>query len=445
MKIPRIFHRIWLGGGSVPAEFREFGRSWQQWHPGWKMQLWTDANMPPLANRWAFEHSQSLSGRANVLRYEILHRLGGVYVDSDFECLRSIEPLISDVECFAGQLRDEEFEHGAYAVINNAILGAVPGHPFLRDLIEEAEANMRGIMEDTPLPAYQTGPVFLTAVAQRHPEVKIFPPQVFYPYGPRQRWRRHEHFPRAYAVHHWTLNGLTALRRKPRRLGVRGRPCLSVVLHAVGSPDELRLRWVLEGLREQWVEDFEVIVLGKSHAATARRICTAAGIRLRIRSVPSAGGKRRKNQSARLRNLAVQRGRAPRVLFLDADCLPDPDVIAQHAAYGGRPVLVYGYRRVYPQAKLFPFRDAIDYGSIILHSRLAPDPLYIVPSADRWREANSFCFSAPVAAIRSAGGFDENRAGNEVRDLAGRLAAAGCPAMPTLAGATVTRLGATRR
>jgi hypothetical protein len=107
--------------------------------------------------------------------------------------------------------------------------------------------------------------------------------------------------------------------------------------------------------------------------------------------------------------------------------------------------LVYGYRRVYPTAKLFPFRDTVDYGSIILHSRLAPDPLYIVPSADRWREANSFCCSAPVAAILAAGGFDENRAGNEVRELAGRLAKAGCPAMPSLNGATVTWLGPSRR
>jgi len=426
----------------MPAEFRSFGRSWTRLHPGWKMKLWTSENMPPLANRWAFDHSQSFSGKSNLLRYEILLRYGGVYIDTDFECLRNIEPLIGDLECFAGKHRDEEFEHGAFAVVNTAILGAVPGHPFLRDLVEEAEPNMRDVIADTPISVYQTGPVFLTTVIHRHPEVRIFPPEIFYPYGPRERWRRHERFPRAYAVHHWTLNGLSALNRKRRRLGTRGKPCLSVVLHPANGCDELRLRWVIEGLCEQWVSDFEVITLGGAGSAVIRRAFARFGKRLRIRHVRAPGSmKPRKNESSRLRNLAVRHARAPRVLFLAADCMPDPDVVAKHAVYGGRPVFAYGYRRLYPRAKLFPFRDTIDYGSVIMHSRLARRPLYVVPSSARWREASSFCFSAPTAIIRASGGFDESRRSNEVRDLARRLTARGCPTMPTLTGATVTWLG----
>jgi len=445
MKIPRIFHRIWLGDRPMPADFKAFGRSWTRLHPGWKMKLWTEANMPPLANRWAFDHSRSFAGKSNLLRYEILLRFGGVYIDTDFECLRNLEPLIGDLECFAGHHRDETFEHGAYAVVSTALLGAVPGHPFVRDLVEEAEANMREVINDTPVSLYQTGPVFLTAVIQRHPEVRVFLPEVFYPYGPRERWRRHERFPKAYAVHHWTLNGLSALSRKPRQLGVNGRPCLSVVLQPVKACDPLRLRWVLEGLREQWVDDFEVLVPGAALASAIRRICAAAGIRLRIRRLPAVGGQRQKNRSAWLRNIAVRQARAPRILFLDADCLPDPDVVAKHAVYGERPVLLYSYRRIYPKAKLFPFRDAIDYGSIVEHSRLGRRLVYIVPSGDRWRETNGFCFSVPTAAVRSAGGFDGNFAGDEVRDLARTLAKAGCPAFPTLNGATVTWLGPSRR
>jgi hypothetical protein len=426
----------------MPAEFKAFGRSWQRLHPGWKMKLWTEANMPPLTNRWAFNHSRSFSGRANVLRYEILLEMGGVYIDTDFECLRNIEPLLGDVECFAGHHRDEEFEHGSFAVANNAIMGSVPGHPFLRDLIEEAEANMRGVMDQTRLPAYQTGPVFLTTVIQRHPEVKIFPPEVFYPYGPRERWRRHERFSRAFAVHHWTLNGITALRRKPRSLGIRGKPCLSVVLQPVRSCDAMRLEWVLEGLCEQWVQDFEVIAMGGQWARSLDRVIARFDTRLRIKRVSAPEGNRAKNVSARLRNLAVRQARAPRVLFLDSDCLPDPDVIGNHAVYGVRPVLAYGYRRLYPKAKLFAFRDTIDYASIILVSRLSGRPVYIVPSAERWRQASRFCFSAPTSAIIASGGFEENRTSDEVRGLARRLAKAGCPTLPVLTGATVTRLGA---
>jgi hypothetical protein len=444
MIIPRIFHRIWLGNRPMPPEFKAFGRSWLRLHPGWKMKLWTDANMPPLANRWAFDHSRSLSGKSNLLRYEILLRFGGVYVDTDFECLRNLEPLIGELECFAGQHREETFEHGAYAVINTALLGAVPGHAFIRDLVEEAEANMRGVIDDTDISVYQTGPVFLTNVIQRHPEVCIFAPRVFYPYGPRERWRRYERFPHAYAAHHWTLNALSALQRKPRRLGRGGKPCLSIVLHPAKGCDALRLRWVLEGLAAQWVDDFEVLAWGGAPSASLRRVYAGFRGRLKIRHLTLPAGKRPRNGSAWRRNLATRRALAPRVLFLDADCMPDPDVVGKHAAYGGRPVLMYGYRRTYPRAKLFPFRDTIDYGSIIRNSRLGPS-LYIVPSSSRWREANGFCFSAPKALILSAGGFSENLPANEVRGLARRLARSGCPTLPSLTGATVTRMGTAGR
>jgi hypothetical protein len=438
IEIPRVFHRIWLGDRPLPAEFRDFGKTWERLHPGWRMRLWTAANLPPLANRWAFQRSRSYSGKANVLRYEILLRHGGVYLDTDFECLRNIEPLLGGVSCFAGYHRDQAFEHGSFAVVNNAILGAVPGHPFLRDLVAEAETNMRGIMEDNPIPAYQTGPIFLTAVVHRHPEVKLFPPGVFYPYGPRERWRRHERFPGAYAVHHWTLNGMSAIRRKSRRLGVRG-TCLTVVLHPVVAGDALRLNWVLEGLCEQWVSDFEVILPGV--AGRLARIAAGFRKRLRIRHLVIPRSGRRENRSAWLRNRALRAARSPRILFLDSDCLPDPDVIGNHAGYRTAPVLLTSFRRLYPAAKLFPFRDTVDYGSMLHHSLTARRRAHLVPARGRWRSVNAFCFSAPTRLLRAVGGFAESPAGDEVRDLARRLDEAGCPTVPTLTGATVTWLG----
>jgi hypothetical protein len=160
-------------------------------------------------------------------------------------------------------------------------------------------------------------------------------------------------------------------------------------------------------------------------------------------AVPRGGGK--KGGSARLRNLALRAARAPRTLFLDADCLPDPDVVETHAIYGSRGVFIYGFRRIYPKAKLFPFRDVVDYGSIIRHSKPEAPRRHIVPSGGRWREAKSFCFSAPTSAIRSSGGFAEGRLGGEVRDLARRLEIAGCPTLPCLQGGTVTCLGFERR
>ena len=61
-------------------------------------------------------------------------------------------------------------------------------------------------------PNRQTGPYFVTAeleayactsVGRQH-KVVVFPPEMFYPYHFSEPERRHENFPGAVAVHHWS-------------------------------------------------------------------------------------------------------------------------------------------------------------------------------------------------------------------------------------------------
>ena len=131
-----------------------------------------------------------------------------------------------------------------------------------------------------------------------------------------------------------------------------------------------------------------------------------------------------KNQSAAYRNLALRHARAGRILFVDLDCMPDSDVVARHAVHADRDVLVYGYRRIYPREKLFPFRDAIDYGGVFDASARGNSPVYIAPSSFRWRDVQSCCFSAPSVlrcraymAPPSHGSAPSGRAGKMARDL----------------------------
>ncbi len=49
-----------------------------------------------------------------------------------------------------------------------------------------------------------TGPPFLTRVLREHPEVMVFPREVFYPYRWDERHLAGGPFPAAYAVHHWS-------------------------------------------------------------------------------------------------------------------------------------------------------------------------------------------------------------------------------------------------
>lgn len=441
LKIPRIIHRIWLGKNPMPDDFVAWGRSWERHHPDWEFRLWTDDNLPPLRNAKLLDTLQSFSGKSNVIRYEILARFGGVYVDTDFECLRNLEPLLDEVDCFTAFCKDVPFENGRFPLANTAIIGCTPGHPFLQDLVANIEANVRSLPPDVDSPT-QTGPIFFTSVLHFgcHHAVKVFPPELFYPYAIDERWRRDEAFPDAYAVHHWTLSHVK--QPPPRRLG-QGRPCLSVALHLVPGADAARLQWVLEGLRDQSVEDFEVLLAGTDTDHDLSHLVEKYSTQLRIRPI-GGSGLGRDASSARRRNLALEAAQAARIVYLDADCMPDRDFVETHAILTRRDILLYGFRRVYPVEKFFPFRDLIDRGSIVRHSRPEQADLRLVPARSEHHDtAHWASFSVQCARLRQAGGFADVEDGDDVRDLAMRLHRAGCPSLPSAVRAATTWMAPT--
>lgn len=209
--IPRVFHRIWCGG-PVPEHLDAYARTWEAHHPDWEHRLWTEENLPELRNQELFDRAEEIapSGvgqfRADLARYELLEAHGGVYHDFDFECLRPIDDLV-DVEAFAAWEVPGRW-------INNAILGAEPGHPLLSELIEALPANVkrRAGMRPNKL----SGPQFLTPIMHRFASsVRIYPQEWFYPYLHDELDRGDEGFCDAYAVHHWEHQ--RRRRNEPRR------------------------------------------------------------------------------------------------------------------------------------------------------------------------------------------------------------------------------------
>jgi mannosyltransferase OCH1-like enzyme len=203
--IPRIIHRVWLGGDPMPDEFEHYGETWRQHHPDWEMRLWTDSNLPELKFPEAFERSRNHGERSDVLRSELLLRFGGLYVDTDVECRRPIEPLIGDAAAFAAWVRPGR--------IGSAVLGAIPGHPAIERLLTEMQDR---VGEGNQIEATVA---LLTTVLSEAPDVVVFDSETFYPYHPRHNPANGREFPDAYAVHHW---GLTWKTRDELRDRVRG-------------------------------------------------------------------------------------------------------------------------------------------------------------------------------------------------------------------------------
>ncbi len=196
--IPHVFHHVWLGS-DLPDEAERLRGTWRDQHPTWEFRLWTMDELDWLENQALFDRAPSYPQKADIARYEIIRRFGGIYLDTDLECLRPIDDLLTDdLTFFAGREADSS--------VNIAILGATPGHPLLDQVI--ATLPISCLLNRRRGVNMQTGPRLMTEVIDRlgwasQPGVRIFPPAFFYPYDWSEPWRNSERFRTAFAAHHW--------------------------------------------------------------------------------------------------------------------------------------------------------------------------------------------------------------------------------------------------
>jgi len=194
--IPRVFHWIWIGPKPLPVKDKKLMDSWKKFHPKWKFKLWTNDNLPKLRYlRHCFKKSDSWPSKANLLRYEILFRCGGVYLDTDMECFKPIDGLLLDCQAFV--IAD-------YAYINNAMFGTIANHPFLKDIIDTVANNFN------PEISLSDGPGTFSRSRNRN-DIRIFEHQVFYPFTKKEEKT-------AYAKHHFNMAWKNRISGKPYKV-----------------------------------------------------------------------------------------------------------------------------------------------------------------------------------------------------------------------------------
>jgi hypothetical protein len=193
--IPRILHR------TVPAETSEqvefWWRGWELMHPGWTLMTHRDPLDPEeWETSWLWDECETGAQRAGLIRLEALKRWGGVYVDSDVECFRSLESLL-DNQAFAGW-EDKN-------VVPDAVMGARLGHPAVQmmiDLAQNAVEQHQG--------TWESGPGVLTHVLPGRQDWLLLPPGSFYPYHYTEKDRVPRDLrgknPWAFCAHHWAAS-----------------------------------------------------------------------------------------------------------------------------------------------------------------------------------------------------------------------------------------------
>lgn len=156
VRIPQVFHYIWLGPRPFPEESVSNVRSWKEKHPGWVFKFWTDRpeREPPISGMEKhlirdlplsylapfLERTDNYGEKSDMLRYEILFQQGGVYVDHDVVCYQSFSSL-NRLYDFYACLEDFHAAEGQRAQIFpcNCLIGAVPGHDILFSALSKVQ------------------------------------------------------------------------------------------------------------------------------------------------------------------------------------------------------------------------------------------------------------------------------------------------------------------
>ena len=198
--IPKILHHARFGKQPVSELNLRCLHSWQHLLPDWRFMFWDEHNMPNVA----FCHAALKVQPANAsiyTRLHALHEFGGVYLDNDAELVRVPE---LHFPAFLGFQRDDV----DVECVNDGAMGSEPGHPFLKQRMNDI-ANLPPEVMPSSL-----GPELLTKelrklgmngtnVEQDVGTIHVYPKEVLYPFRWDDKPDRKFLTARTISIHWW--------------------------------------------------------------------------------------------------------------------------------------------------------------------------------------------------------------------------------------------------
>jgi GT2 family glycosyltransferase len=178
--IPKIIHQLWIGPKPAPTNHMD---TWKNMNPDFEYIRWSEEELMKrdmkieCQNR--VDEMVEINGKADIIRWEILYKYGGVFLDADSICVEPIDDMLMKCKYFAGW----EHEQLRKGLIATGTMGFPPKHPLVKEAIEWIKANCVD-HKKTKLMAWQSvGPGLLTRMYDtgKYKDMTIFPSYTFLP------------------------------------------------------------------------------------------------------------------------------------------------------------------------------------------------------------------------------------------------------------------------
>lgn len=127
--IPKIIHYCWFGQAEKPELVAKCLASWEKYLPGYRIVEWSEDNFDIASYRYSAEayRERKFAFVADVCRLVALKSMGGIYLDTDVEFLRSLDEAMLSQQAFSG------FEDNL--LLSSAIMASVPDSQWIDDLL----------------------------------------------------------------------------------------------------------------------------------------------------------------------------------------------------------------------------------------------------------------------------------------------------------------------
>lgn len=165
--IPKIIHQIWIQGyDEIPENLKAYHNNCKVINHQFKHIFWDEDKIRDLLlehfgeEYWElYQKYQVYAQKSDFARYAILCVHGGIYVDMDMICRKSLEPLLEhNFFCTS------EIFYYVYKRYLNGVIGAIPNHPvfkFIFDYIFQRQYSHNNV-------TYSTGTSLLHDAVQKY-------------------------------------------------------------------------------------------------------------------------------------------------------------------------------------------------------------------------------------------------------------------------------------
>lgn len=181
MSIPKIIHQIWIGDKPPPTNLL---RTWKDKNPDFEYIFWNEAELVKRGMNFKCSRQinmiNEINGKADIIRWEILLKYGGIAIDADSICIEPFDETFTTVkEGFATY----ENENMRGTLVATGTMGFIPNHPLCRDIVDwiasdESEESIKSFRA-----WYSVGPALLTRYLDtgNYPNFTVFSSHYFLP------------------------------------------------------------------------------------------------------------------------------------------------------------------------------------------------------------------------------------------------------------------------